>query len=125
MKNLKLFVPIVIAIFIIMNNLYERTMAGPGFQAYNLVIIYMTSVVLACLVLYLLFNQNFFKFIAIVGYVIQLLLTAILVYNVFQTPNIKLDNVLPFMALFLEALRIVAIYCLISHKHIPRNTSAI
>jgi len=125
MKNLKLFVPIVIAIFIILYNYYERPMAGPGLQTYDSLIIYITYVVLACLVMYLLFNQNFFKFVAIVGYVIQLLLTAILVYNVFQTPNIKLDNVLPFMALFLEALRIVAIYCLISHKHIPRNTSAI
>jgi tellurite resistance protein TehA-like permease len=82
-----------------------------------------TFIILASLVSYLYFNQKFLKVIASAGFAIQFISTAILVYNISQTPHIKLDKFLPYMALLLEALRIVAIYCLISHKDIPKNTS--
>ena len=123
MKNLKIFIPIIIAVIIILVNYWERPKAGPGLQVYDSLIIYVTFIILASLVSYLYFNQKFLKVIASAGFAIQFIATAILVYNISQTPHIKLDKFLPYMALILEALRIVAIYCLISHKDIPKNTS--
>jgi hypothetical protein len=122
MKNLKITIPIIIAIIIILVNFWERPKAGPGLQVYDSIIIYMTFVILASLLSYLYFNHKFFKIIASAGFAIQFILTAILVYNISQTPHIKLDKFLPYMALLMEALRIVAIYCLISHKDVPKNT---
>ncbi|WP_353202660.1 hypothetical protein [Polynucleobacter sp.] len=123
MKNLKIFIPIIIAVIIILVNYWERSKAGPGLQVYDSLIIYVTFIILASLVSYLYFNQKFLKLIASAGFAIQFISTAILIYSISQTPNIKLDKFLPYMALLMEALRIVAIYCLISHKDIPKNTS--
>lgn len=123
MKNPKIFIPIIIAIIIILVNYWERPKAGPGLQVYDSLIIYTTYIILAVLASYLYFNQKFLKLIASAGFAIQFISTAILIYNIFQTPNIKLDKFLPYMALLMEALRIVAIYCLISHKDTPQNTS--
>ncbi|MBU3582642.1 hypothetical protein ICN41_01430 [Polynucleobacter sp. 15G-AUS-farblos] len=123
MKNPKIFIPIIIAIIIILVNYWERPKAGPGLQVYDSLIIYTTYIILAFLVSYLYFNQQFLKLIASAGFAIQFISTAILIYNISQIPYIKLDKFLLHMALLMEALRIVAIYCLISHKDTPQKTS--
>lgn len=123
MKNLKIFIPIIIAIATLLIDYTERMAAGAGLKAFDTLIIYITYIILACLVSYLLFNQIFFKFIALSGFIIKLLLSGILISNEINNPYIKLDMSIPAMGLFLEALRIIAIYCLISHKHIPRPPS--
>jgi hypothetical protein len=124
MKNLKIFIPIIIAIIIILVDYNERMVAGAGLKAFDTLMIYITYIILACLVSYLLSNQIFFKFIALGGFVIKLLLSGILIINEINSPHIKLDMSIPAMGIFLEAIRIIAIYCLISHKHIPRSTSS-
>jgi hypothetical protein len=123
MKNLKIYIPIIVAIIILLIDYNERAVAGAGLKIFDSLMIYITFIILACLASYLLSNQIFFKFIALGGFIIKFILSAILIINELNNPHIKLDMSIPAMGLFLEAIRIIAIYCLISHKHVPRSTS--
>lgn len=123
MKNLKIYIPIIVAIIILLIDYNERAGAGAGLKIFDSLMIYITFIILACLASYLLSNQIFFKFIALGGFIIKFILSAILIINELNNPHIKLDMSIPAMGLFLEAIRIIAIYCLISHKHVPRSTS--
>jgi hypothetical protein len=125
MKNLKIYIPIIVAITILLIDYNERAGAGAGagLKIFDTLMIYITFIILACLASYLLSNQIFFKFIALGGFIIKFILSAILIINELNNPHIKLDMSIPAMGLFLEAIRIIAIYCLISHKHLPRSTS--
>jgi hypothetical protein len=123
MKNLKIYIPIIVAITTLLIDYNERASAGAGLKIFDTLMIYITFIILACLASYLLSNQIFFKFIALGGFIIKFILSAILIINELNNPHIKLDMSIPAMGLFLEATRIIAIYCLISHKHVPRSTS--
>ena len=123
MNNLKIYIPIIVAITILLVDYNERVSAALGLQVFDSLMINLTYIILACLVSYLLSNRIFFKFIALGIFIIKFILSGILIINEFNNPHIKLDMSIPAMGIFLEAIRIIAIYCLISHKHIPRSTS--
>ena len=123
MNNLKIYIPIIVAITILLVDYNERASAALGLQVFDSLMINLTYIVLACLVSYLLSNLIFFKFIALGIFIIKFILSGILIINEFNNPHIKLDMSIPALGLFLEAIRIVAIYCLISHKQAPRPKS--
>jgi len=123
MNNLKIYIPIIVAITILLVDYNERVSAALGLQVFDSLMINLTYIILACLVSYLLSNRIFFKFIALGIFIIKFILRGIIIINEFNNPHIKLDMSIPALGLFLEAIRIIAIYCLISHKQVPRPKS--
>ena len=81
-----------------------------------------TWVVIACLILYVYTNKKLFKSVALGGLIIQFCFALFSLYSYFDLKNTKFDADIMVTTICMEILRSVAIYLLISHKHI--NTSS-
>jgi hypothetical protein len=124
MRSLKVIAPIIICFIMLIVDYLELGMGSEGSNLIILLFIKINYVILLCLFLNLFFEKKFFKGIALGGFVAQLIFASYSIFSVFSAKRLNYDLDIIYLTIFLQFLRIVAIYCIVSNKHELRSEGA-
>ena len=124
MRGLKVVAPIIICLIMLIIDYLELGMGSEGSNLIVLLFIKINYGILLCLFLNLFFEKKLFKFIALGGFVAQLIFASYSIFSVFAAKRLNYDLDIIYLTIFLQFLRIVAIYCIISNKHELRSEGA-
>jgi hypothetical protein len=112
-----------IALLFLLVGMYQESLGGAMVRLWVDMFHIVTLVVIACLILYLFTFKSFFKSIALGGLIIQFSFALFSLYSYFDIKHTQVDIDILYSVVCMEILRLVAIYFLISHKHINTSTS--
>ncbi|MBU3583720.1 ATP synthase subunit I [Polynucleobacter sp. 15G-AUS-farblos] len=102
--------------------MYQESLGGAMVRLWIEMFYVVTLVVIACLILYVFTSKRIFKGIALGGLIIEFSFALFSLFSYFDLKHTQVDIDILYSVVCMEILRLVAIYFLISHKHI--NTSA-
>jgi len=118
MKNFKIFAAIFITIIAMLGGLIEQGMGGAMVRLYVSLFHLLNCIVIVSLILFILMNKQLFKTIAIGCLVIEATLALYSFYAYFSVKVQMIDPAILATTFCMEIFRLVAIYCLISHRHV-------
>jgi hypothetical protein len=124
MKNFKIFAAIFITIIVVLGDLIEQGMGGAMVRLYVSLFHSFNCIVIVSLFLYILMNKQLFKTIALGCLVIETILALYSFYAYFSVKVEMIDPGILATTFCMEILRLVAIYCLISHRHIASSAAS-
>ena len=124
MKNFKIFAAIFITIIVVLGGLIEQGMGGAMVRLYVSLFQSFNCIVIVSLFLYIYMNKQLFKTIALGCLVIETILALYSFYAYFSVKVEMIDPGILATTFCMEILRLVAIYCLISHRHIASSAAS-
>jgi hypothetical protein len=123
-KNYKIYAPLTIAIIFLLVGAYQVPLGGTMIRLWVDMFQVVTLVVIACLILYIFTNMRFFKGIALGGLIIEFGFAFFSLYSYVTLKETKADVDIMYSVILMEILRLVAIYFLITHKHISTSPNS-
>jgi hypothetical protein len=124
MKSFKILAVIFIAFIAVLGGLIEQGMGGSMIRLYVSLFFVFNCIAIASLFLYIFTNKQLFKAVALGCLIVEFILALYSFYAYFSVKVIAIDPSILVTTFCMEIFRLVAIYLLISHRHVASSSAS-